>query len=138
MLVNPRFVFYDLLSRAFVAVSEVGVEGVKTNLVVVYVRGDNVIRVVTVYPCRRIDREIERKGGFWEMGKGKVKIWYDEESDILYISFGKGVAVDSEEVDEGVRVEYDEGGKLVGVEISNAREKLLKQIAKLISREIGA
>jgi len=126
------------LSRAFVAVSEVGVEGVKTNLVVVYVRGDNVIRVVTVYPCRRIDREIERKGGFWEMGKGKVKIWYDEESDILYISFGKGVAVDSEEVDEGVRVEYDEGGKLVGVEISNAREKLLKQIAKLISREIGA
>jgi uncharacterized protein YuzE len=138
VLVNPRFVFYDLLSRAFVAVSEVGVEGVKTNLVVVYVRGDNVIRVVTVYPCRRIDREIERKGGFWEMGKGKVKIWYDEESDILYISFGKGVAVDSEEVDEGVRVEYDEGGKLVGVEISNAREKLLKQIAKLISREIGA
>jgi len=35
------------------------------------------------------------------MGKGKVKIWYDEESDILYISFGRGVAVDSEEVDEG-------------------------------------
>jgi len=71
------------------------------------------------------------------MGKGKVKIWYDEESDILYISFGRGVAVDSEEVDEGVRVEYGEDGKLIGVEISNAREKLLKHIAKLISHEIG-
>ena len=36
--------------------SEVEVEDVRTNLVVVYVRKDNVIRVVTVYPCRRIDR----------------------------------------------------------------------------------
>ncbi len=63
VVANPKFVFYDLLSRAFVAVSEVGVESVRISLVVVYVRKDNVIRVVTVYPCRRIDREIDRKVG---------------------------------------------------------------------------
>ena len=45
------------------AVSEVGVESVKVSLVVVYVRKDNVIRVVTVYPYRKIDREIDRKVG---------------------------------------------------------------------------
>jgi len=33
-----------------VAVSEVGVESVEVSLVVVYVRKDSVIRVVTVYP----------------------------------------------------------------------------------------
>jgi len=76
-------------------------------------------------------RKIDRK-----MGKDKVKIWYDEELDILYISFGRGMAVDSEN-DEGVRVEYGKDGKLLAVEISNAREKLLKHIAKLISQEIA-
>jgi len=51
VVANPKFVFYDLLSRAFVAVSEVGVESVRVSLVVVYVRRkDSVIRVVTVYP----------------------------------------------------------------------------------------
>jgi uncharacterized protein YuzE len=40
------------------------------------------------------------------MDKG-VRISFDEESDILYLSLKEGVAVDSEEIIEDVRVEYD-------------------------------
>ena len=41
------------------------------------------------------------------MDKNKVKMWYDEETDILYISLREESAVDSEEIDENIRVEYD-------------------------------
>ena len=33
------------------------------------------------------------------MGKN-VKVWFDEETDILYVSLGEGISVDSEEVAE--------------------------------------
>ena len=34
-----------------------------------------------------------------------VKVWFDEETDILYLSLREGISVDSEEVAEDVRVE---------------------------------
>ena len=49
------------------------------------------------------------------MGKGKIKIWFDGEVDILYVSLKEDVSVDSEELEEGVRVEYDERKQVVGV-----------------------
>ena len=70
------------------------------------------------------------------MGKNKVKVWFDEEVDILYISFGGGFSPHSEEVEDNVRLEYGEDGKVLGIEISGISEKLAKPIARHLSEAI--
>lgn len=61
------------------------------------------------------------------MDKNKIKMWYDE--DILYISFKEGPSVDSEEK-EGIRLEYDKNGNVIGIEVEEIARKLVKPIAK--------
>ena len=68
------------------------------------------------------------------MDKDKMKMWYDEEMDILYISLREGRAVDSEEIEENIRVEYDKQGEIVGVEISNISRYLAKYIAEKLRK----
>jgi uncharacterized protein YuzE len=63
------------------------------------------------------------------MDKG-VRISFDEESDILYLSLKEGVAVDSEEIIEDVRVEYDEDGQVIGIEIFNITKMLATALGK--------
>lgn len=46
-----------------------------------------------------------------------VKIKYDPQVDILRIRFGDTVIHDSDEVSPGVIVDYDENGKIVGLEL---------------------
>jgi uncharacterized protein YuzE len=57
------------------------------------------------------------------MDKG-VRISFDEESDILYLSLKEGVAVDSDEIIEDVRVEYDEERQVIVIEIFNITKML--------------
>jgi uncharacterized protein YuzE len=71
------------------------------------------------------------------MDKGKIKIWFDEEVDILYVSLKEGVSVHSEETEEGVRVEYDESGQVVGIEISGITKMLAKPIAKQLAQAVS-
>lgn len=59
-----------------------------------------------------------------------IKLWFDEEEDILYLSLAEGEAVDSEEIAENVRVEYNENGMMIGVEISGISKMLASSIAK--------
>jgi uncharacterized protein YuzE len=63
------------------------------------------------------------------MDKG-VRISFDEESDILYLSLKEGVAVDSEEIIEDVKVEYDEDGQVIGIEIFNITKMLATALGK--------
>jgi len=65
-----------------------------------------------------------------------MRVWYDREVDILYISLRRGPAYDSEELDPDFRVEYDEEGKLIGVEVMNARARVFKTMAKEIATQI--
>lgn len=65
-----------------------------------------------------------------------MKVWYDREVDILYISLKKGPAYDSEELGPDVRVEYDEKGKLIGIEVMNARVNVFNAIAKEIATQL--
>ena len=67
------------------------------------------------------------------MGAHQVKTWFDEDMDIFYVSFRKGKAVDSEEKEEGVRLEYDRNRNLIGIEIANMTQKLAKPIAEKLS-----
>jgi uncharacterized protein YuzE len=48
-----------------------------------------------------------------------MKDFYDEETDIYYISFKEGKAYDSEEILEDVILEYDENYNIIGIQINN-------------------
>ena len=60
------------------------------------------------------------------------------EEDILHIVVKGGPVVDSKEVDEDVRLEYDGSGEVAGVEIMNARKNIARTLSQEISREIRA
>lgn len=66
------------------------------------------------------------------MGKSKIKVWCDEETDILYISLKDGQAVDSEETEEGVRVEYGVTGETLGIEVTGVSRFLAKTLMRKI------
>jgi len=59
-----------------------------------------------------------------------IKFWFDEKEDIFYISLKPGIAVDSEEVEENTRIEYDENGNIIGIEIYNISKIIASSIAK--------
>lgn len=70
------------------------------------------------------------------MGKNKVKVWFDEDVDILYVSFGSGFSPNSEEVEDNVRLEYGVDGKVLGIEISGISKMLAKPIAEHLAEVI--
>jgi uncharacterized protein YuzE len=54
---------------------------------------------------------------------------YYQETDSLYIDLSSKTSVDSKTVSEGVVLDYDADGNLVGIDIDNASRKLdLKEI----------
>lgn len=70
------------------------------------------------------------------MAKNKVKVWFDEDVDILYISFGSGFSPHSEEAGDNVRLEYDGNGKVIGIEISDITSKLAGPVARHLADSI--
>ncbi len=65
-----------------------------------------------------------------------MKINYYSETDSLYIDLSNNASVDSEEVSEGVVLDYDEKGNLVGIDIDQASLKL--DLQELILNKIPA
>ena len=58
-----------------------------------------------------------------------MKLNYYPETDSLYIDLSGGTSAESREVSEGVVLDYDEQGNLVGIDIDNASKKLeLKEL----------
>lgn len=55
-----------------------------------------------------------------------MKFRYDPDADALYIRFNEGSICETEEISQGVLLDIDEEGKLVGLEILNASKKLGK------------
>lgn len=53
-----------------------------------------------------------------------MKLSYYPETDSLYIDLSAKVSVESREISEGVVLDYDVEGNLVGVDIDNAAKKL--------------
>ena len=53
-----------------------------------------------------------------------MKINYYPETDSLYIDLSNKPSVDSREVSDGVVLDYDELGNLVGIDIDHASKKL--------------
>jgi len=52
-----------------------------------------------------------------------MRIKLDLESDVLYFRISENPIEESEEVSKGLIVDYDAGGKVVGLEILNVKDK---------------
>jgi len=58
-----------------------------------------------------------------------LKLNYYPETDSLYIDLSEKTSVDSKEISEGVVLDYDAEGNLVGIDIDNASKKVyLKEL----------
>jgi uncharacterized protein YuzE len=59
-----------------------------------------------------------------------MKLNYHPETDSLYIDLAERPSVESREISEGVVLDYDADGNLVGIDIDNASAKV--QLKELI------
>ncbi len=53
-----------------------------------------------------------------------MKLIYHPDTDSLYIDLSEQPSVDSQEISEGVGLDYDAQGNLVGIDIDNASNKI--------------
>ena len=65
-----------------------------------------------------------------------MRINYYAETDSLYIDLSSKLSVDSREVSEGIVLDYDADGNLVGIDIDQASIKL--EIKELILSNLPA
>lgn len=59
-----------------------------------------------------------------------MKLNYYPETDSLYINLSEQSSVESQEISEGIVLDYDAEGRLVGIDIDNASHKV--EMEKLI------
>ena len=52
-----------------------------------------------------------------------MKLSYDKETDSLYIHLSNTPSVDSDEVADGVALDFDSNGVLVGIDVQHASQK---------------
>lgn len=65
-----------------------------------------------------------------------MKLNYYPETDSLYIDLAEKTSVESREVSQGVVLDYDADGNIVGIDIDNASRKL--ELKKLILSKFPA
>jgi len=63
-----------------------------------------------------------------------MKIDYFPDTDSLYIDLTEQPSVESQEVSEGVVLDYDAEGNLVGIDIDNASRKV--QLDRLVLSQV--
>ncbi|HEY4216853.1 MAG TPA: DUF2283 domain-containing protein [Gemmatimonadaceae bacterium] len=59
-----------------------------------------------------------------------MKLAYHPDTDSLYIDLSENPSAESREVSEGIVLDYDAAGQLVGIDIDNASRKV--QLQRLI------
>ena len=65
-----------------------------------------------------------------------MELNYYPETDSLYINLSEQSSVESQEISEGILLDYDTEGRLVGIDIDNASHKV--GMEKLIFSKIPA
>lgn len=65
-----------------------------------------------------------------------MKLNYYPDTDSLYIDLSERPSVDSREISEGVVLDYDEAGNLVGIDIDNASRKV--ELDRLVLSKLSA
>ena len=64
-----------------------------------------------------------------------MKVKYDEKADAMYIRFSESPYFESDEIKDGIIVDYDKDGKVIGFEILDVSDKLPKGSLSKISIE---
>lgn len=64
----------------------------------------------------------------------KPKLYYDQDTDVLYIVTKRGEEEEFVEIAEGVNVELDKDKEVIGVEILNA-SSFMKPVMKMLQRK---
>ena len=59
-----------------------------------------------------------------DLGRIEMKFHYYKETDSLYIDLSEKTNIDSQEVAPGIVLDFDDSGKLVGIDIQNASENV--------------
>jgi uncharacterized protein YuzE len=59
-----------------------------------------------------------------------MKLNYHPDTDSLYIDLSERLSAESREISEGIVLDYDKDGQLVGIDIDNASKKV--ELKKLI------
>ena len=59
-----------------------------------------------------------------------MKLNYHPETDSLYIDLSESTSAESREISEGIVLDFDEDGQLVGIDIDNASKKV--ELQKLV------
>ena len=62
----------------------------------------------------------------------KLKVRFDPEANILYISIKDDKVKDMEDIDDDIWAEYNEKGEIIGIEIHRAKELIVPEILKFI------
>jgi len=65
-----------------------------------------------------------------------MRLNYYRDSDSLYIDLSEHPSAESREISEGVLLDYDATGNLVGIDIDNASRKV--QLSRLVLQGINA
>ena len=63
-----------------------------------------------------------------------MKLNYYSETDSLYIDLSERPSAESREISEGIVLDYDAKGNLVGIDIDNASKKV--QLQKLVLNKL--
>ena len=65
-------------------------------------------------------------------------MWYNDDSDIFYISLKKGAAVDSEEINEDICVESGKAKKILVIEIHHVVKMVAQSIShNMVEKDLG-
>jgi len=64
-----------------------------------------------------------------------MKLKIDEQSDALYLRLNEDAIVESEEVQPGVILDFDEQGRVVGVELLNVKERAAGASLRMVTVE---
>ncbi|NOH04630.1 MAG: DUF2283 domain-containing protein [Chloroflexi bacterium] len=64
-----------------------------------------------------------------------MKLKVDKENDALYLRLDDSVIVESEEVQSGVILDFDENNRVVGIEILDLSTRIRPDMLKLVQLE---
>ena len=67
-----------------------------------------------------------------------MKLKIDRENDALYLRLNEAAIVDSEEVDPGVILDFDQEGRMVGIEVLNLSTRTEPDKLRIVQLETVA
>jgi len=66
-----------------------------------------------------------------------MKLHYDKETDSLYFDLNARPSVDSREIEDGIVLDFDAAGKIVGIDIQHASQTMDLQTLETESLPAG-